>query len=70
MKNLDKIKLTPNSTIKEALQIIDAGAVKFALVVKEDNFLLGTVTDGDIRRVILNGKGLEESINNVYFLIV
>jgi dTDP-glucose pyrophosphorylase/predicted transcriptional regulator len=67
MKNLDKIKLTPNSTIKEALQIIDAGAVKFALVVKEDNFLLGTVTDGDIRRVILNGKGLEESINNVYF---
>ena len=67
MINIDKIKLTTTSTIKEALQIIDAGAVKFALVVKENNFLLGTITDGDIRRAILDGKGLEEPIEDVYF---
>jgi len=67
MNNINKIKLTPTSTIKEALQIIDAGAVKFAVVVKDNNFLLGTITDGDIRRAILDGKGLEESIETVYF---
>ena len=67
MNNINKIKLTPTSTIKEALQIIDAGAVKFAVVVKDDNFLLGTITDGDIRRAILDGKGLDESIETVYF---
>ena len=67
MNNIDKIKLTSTATIKEALQIIDQGAVKFALVVKEDNYLLGTITDGDIRRAILDGKTLEEGIENIYF---
>ncbi len=67
MKNINKIKLTPNATIKEALQIIDVGAVKFAVIVKDNNFLLGTITDGDIRRAILDGKSLEDSIEDVYF---
>ena len=67
MKNINKIKLTINSTIKEALQIIDNGAVKFAIVVDSEDKLLGTVTDGDIRRAILDGKTLENSIENIYF---
>ncbi len=67
MKNINKIKLTPNATIKEALQIIDVGAVKFAVIVKDNNFLLGTITDGDIRRAILDGKSLEDSIEDIYF---
>jgi len=67
MKNINKIKLSSTSSIKEALQIIDTGAIKFALVVKDNDFLLGTITDGDIRRAILDGKNLEESIENVYF---
>ena len=65
--NIEKIKLSPNSTIKEALKIIDSGAVKIALVVDENDKLLGTITDGDIRRAILKGKSLEESIKDVYF---
>ena len=67
MKNINKIKLTINATIKEVLQIIDTGAIKFAIVVDDDNKLLGTITDGDIRRAILNGKNLEDSIENIYF---
>ena len=65
--NIDKIKLSPNSTIKQALKIIDSGAVKIALVVDENDKLLGTVTDGDIRRAILKGKGLEDRIQNIYY---
>ena len=56
MTNIDGIKLFPNSTIKEALSIIDSGAIKIALVVDENDKLLGTITDGDIRRAILNGN--------------
>ena len=67
MKDIQKIKLTVDSTIKEALQIIDLGAVKFAIVVDADDKLIGTLTDGDIRRAILNGKTLEERIETVYF---
>jgi dTDP-glucose pyrophosphorylase len=67
MKNIEKIKLTIDSTIKEALQIIDEGAVKFALVVNSEDKLIGTITDGDIRRAILDGRGLEDCIENIYF---
>ena len=67
MKNIEKIKLTVNSTIKEALQIIDQGAVKFAIVVDKNDKLLGTLSDGDIRRAILDGKNLDDKINLIYF---
>ncbi len=67
MKNINKIKITISSTIKESLSIIDAGAIKIALVVDEENKLLGTITDGDIRRAILNGKSLEDSIADIYY---
>lgn len=67
MKDIDKIKLTENSTIKDALQIIDFGAVKFAIVVDSEDKLLGTLTDGDIRRAILEGEVLDNSIKDIYF---
>jgi dTDP-glucose pyrophosphorylase len=67
MKNIENIKLTVDSTIKEALQIIDNGAVKFAIVVDKDDKLIGTMTDGDIRRAILDGKTLGDTIENIYF---
>jgi len=67
MKDISHIKLTVKSTIKDALRIIDSGAVKFAIVVDKHDYLLGTLTDGDIRRAILSGKGLEDSIDSIYF---
>jgi len=67
MIEIDKIKLTIKSTIKEALRIIDNGAMKFAVVLDDDNKLLGTITDGDVRRAILDGKGLDHTIEHIYF---
>jgi len=64
--NIEKIKLSPNATIKKALEIIDNGAVKIAIVVDKNYKLLGTITDGDIRRAILKGKSLDENIEDVY----
>jgi dTDP-glucose pyrophosphorylase len=67
MKNIDEIKLTIDSTIREALQIIDNGAVKFAIIATKTDKLLGTITDGDIRRAILNEKTLDSTIKDIYF---
>jgi len=67
MKNIETIKLTIHSSIKEALKIIDKGAVKFAIVVDQHDKLLGTLTDGDIRRALLDGKGLNDTIEDIYF---
>ncbi len=67
MKDINKIKLTVNQTIKEALVIIDSGAIKFTIVVDENDKLIGTLTDGDIRRGFLTGKTLDDSIEDIYF---
>ncbi len=67
MNRVDLIKLNENSSIKEALEIIDKGSIKFAIVVDNNDRLLGTITDGDIRRGILAGKGIDDTIKSIYF---
>jgi dTDP-glucose pyrophosphorylase len=67
MINISKICLLTNSTIEEALRVIDSGAVKIALIVGRDNKFLGTLSDGDIRRAILRRKQLNDTIEDVYF---
>ena len=62
-----QICLLSDSTIEKALSVIDSGAVKIALVVDTDNKLLGTLSDGDIRRGLLRKKTLNETIKNIYF---
>jgi len=67
MKSFENIKLAINSTIKDALKIIDAGGMQIALVLDDDNKLVGTITDGDIRRGILKGLTLSDSIESIIF---
>jgi dTDP-glucose pyrophosphorylase/predicted transcriptional regulator len=67
MKNYKNILLNPNSTIREALKIIDFGAMKIGIVVDEKDKLIGTVTDGDIRRGLLNNLTLDDIISSVIF---
>jgi len=66
MTDFDKVKVSPSCTLQEVLKIIDTGAIKIAIVVDKNNKLLGTITDGDIRRAILDGKSLEDSIEDIY----
>ena len=50
-----------NASIRDAMHVLDRAAVEIALVV-EDGELVGTVTDGDIRRALLRGASLDSSI--------
>jgi len=67
MINILKISLRVNSTIADALGAIDVGAIRIALVVDNDNKLLGTLSDGDIRRGLLGKKFLNDTIEDIYF---
>jgi len=67
MKDIKKIKIVATSTIEEALNVIDSGAVKIALVVDIDNKLIGTLSDGDIRRGLLRKNPLNATIKDIYF---
>jgi dTDP-glucose pyrophosphorylase len=54
MKDVRKIFISPQATMEDALRIIQQGGVGIALAVDENDRLLATITDGDIRRAILN----------------
>jgi len=63
MKNLT---IQPNATIKEAMELLSETSEKVLLVIDEENKMIGTLTDGDIRRHILKDQNLTGSINDVY----
>ncbi|ANY66977.1 alcohol dehydrogenase [Paenibacillus sp. BIHB 4019] len=65
MKPTDQLFISPYSSILEAIKVIDRGSVQITLVVDEDQRLLGTVTDGDIRRGILRNIGLNDEVRQV-----
>jgi dTDP-glucose pyrophosphorylase len=65
VNNWRKILLQGNDSIRRALEVIDAAGLRIALIVDSDGRLLGTVTDGDIRRGLLRGLSLAEPVANV-----
>lgn len=65
MQNIEKNFLPPSADLKEAIRAIESSRVKVALVVDPERRLLGTITDGDVRRAILNGAGLADPVTNI-----
>ncbi|MEO1750162.1 nucleotidyltransferase family protein [Thiofaba sp. EF100] len=59
------ILLKPEDSIHRAIEVIDQGAKRIALVVDDAGKLLGTVTDGDIRRGILRHLPLSAPVAEV-----
>lgn len=54
--------LEPTDSIKYALQKLNDTSKQFLIILDKDDKLQGTLTDGDIRRAILNNISLENSI--------
>ncbi|MEX2459818.1 MAG: nucleotidyltransferase family protein [Paenibacillaceae bacterium] len=63
MRHWKKIVISADTNIFSSLEIIDQGALQIALVVDENYKLLGTITDGDIRRGILKGVSLQSPVS-------
>lgn len=53
------------STLEEAIKRIDAAALQILMVVDEQNKLIGTITDGDIRRGLLREVKLCDPIKKI-----
>jgi len=62
MKDWKKILVNRQMSIREVIRIIDSQALRIALIIGEDMCLLGCLTDGDIRRGILQGISLDEPV--------
>ena len=57
------VKLTDN--LGKTVQILHDGGLRIVLVVDKDNKLQGTITDGDIRRALMNGRTMSSGISDV-----
>jgi len=60
------ILIHETESVKDSLKKLDKTAKKVLLVINNKNTLLGTITDGDIRRYILSGKSLDSDIKRAY----
>ncbi|EDZ63213.1 nucleotidyl transferase [Sulfurimonas gotlandica GD1] len=67
MKSFAKVILGKDSNIRDVLEIIDSGDMRIALIVEANNKLIGTVSDGDIRRAFLKGATLDDPIEGIIF---
>jgi len=62
-KDVKHLFVTPQDSILSALDVIDRGGRKTALVVDNGNHLLGIIADPDIRRALLNGVSLKDPVS-------
>lgn len=57
--------LMSTQTIEDAIACLDASGLQIVLVVSDIGVLLGTITDGDIRRGLLRGLNLSACVTDV-----
>src|ERR1035437_7706247 len=60
-----KTLLPANASLHQAICCLDETALQIAVIVSEDGLLVGTLTDGDIRRGLLRGLELNSPIESI-----
>lgn len=63
--NIQSLQLAKTASISEAIKVIDVGHAQIALVIDDNRRLIGTITDGDIRRALLLGEPLDTPIEKI-----
>ena len=65
-QSIKGLSILPNFTIRQAMKVLNKASEKCLLVVDDSKKLLGTLTDGDIRRSILSGEKFSDDISGSY----
>ena len=65
--DLFSLCISSDSSIRDAIACIDRNEKGVVLVTDEKGRLLGTITDGDVRRALLAGESLDASV--IYWLV-
>ncbi len=67
MSDWKKIVLKLNDTLQKAIELLDSEALGIIMVADEQGKLLGTVTDGDIRRALIKNHDMNTPLADVMF---
>ncbi len=62
MENVSLVTVTRSATLRQALSILDRAGSGILLLVDEQGALERTLTDGDLRRLILGGSDLDSTL--------
>ena len=62
MMDLNKIRVSQTDNMQTAIATLDKAAVRIVVVLDDANRLLGTITDGDIRRALLRHMNMDTSV--------
>ncbi len=65
MKNWESVLVAATSTLHDAMAVLDRGGLQIAVVVDESRRVLGTLTDGDIRRALLRQLPMETPCGDI-----
>jgi len=65
MTSWDSVLIAPDTPLQAAIGVLDRGGLQIAVVVDEQRRILGTVTDGDVRRALIRQIGLDAPIADV-----
>ena len=63
---LSQYKIQNTASIIEAMEKIDLNRKRFLIAVDSDGKVLGTLTDGDIRRALIKSNTLNGTISGIY----
>lgn len=63
MKNWKSTLISPDTTLRSALETINEVGCQMALIVDDQKRLLGTLSDGDARRALLRGQELADPVS-------
>lgn len=64
-EKINELLISPDINIREALKVIDQTAKQIVLVVDKNKKLLGTITDGDIRRAIISNIDMNKPARKI-----
>ena len=62
MKDFSTILIREDKSLVEALKLIDCNGIGLLYVVDNDSILLGSLSDGDIRRFLISGGTLDAEV--------
>ncbi len=65
MKSWRNALVREDASVELAIKVLDSAALRIVLVVDEDGGLVGTVTDGDVRRALLRHVALDAPVSEV-----
>lgn len=68
VKDVHAISILADTSIRNAIKIMDASTIGICIITGSDNEFLDIITDGDVRRAMLNELSFDASIKELHLL--